>query len=67
MKKHPPRGPPKLKMKKQGTLCACLGLPIGFMRFLSQKSSSTFWPGLIPFAKNTLPIQHPVYISRVKS
>jgi len=68
MKKNPPLPPPpNLKGKKHGTLCACLGLPIGCMKFLSQKSSSPFWLGLIPYAKNPLPIQHPVYINRVKS
>ncbi len=66
-KKSSPCAPPKLKRKKTRHLCACLGLPIGCMKFLSQKSSSPFWPGLIPFAKNTLPIQHPVDISRIKS
>jgi len=66
-KKILPLPPPNLKGKKQGTLCACLGLHIGCIKFLSQKSSSPFWPGLIPFAKNILPVQHPVDISRIKS
>jgi len=38
-------------------LTACLGLPIGWMKFLFPKGFDTiFWPGLIPIAKNTLPI-----------
>jgi hypothetical protein len=46
--------PAKLKRKKkQATLSACLGLPIGCMKFLFPED---FWCGLKPRAKNTLPI-----------
>jgi hypothetical protein len=50
--------PTKLKRKKKhGTFNTCLGLPIGCMKFLFAKEFLTnFWPGLIPFAKNTIPM-----------
>jgi hypothetical protein len=39
---HPP-SPPKLKEKKQGTLSACLGPPIGCMKFLFPKELVTIF------------------------
>ncbi len=51
-KKSSPLPFPKktLKRKKQGTLSACLGLPISCMKFLFTKSSSPFlaWPNNTP-------------------
>jgi len=50
---------PKLKtQKKEGTLSAFLGLPIGWheISFL-KRVGHRFWSGLtIPLAKNTIPI-----------
>jgi hypothetical protein len=60
-KSSPHPSPKNLKgKKKQGTLSACLGLPIiGGMKFsLHKRVHHHFRPGLIPLAKNTLPI-HP--------
>jgi hypothetical protein len=53
--------------KKQGTLSACLGLPIiGCMKFLFPKEfCHHFWPRLIPLAKITLSIW-PMYLLYVK-
>jgi len=57
-KSFPPPHPQNIKGKKQGTLSACLGLPIGCMKFLFPKDlGHHFWPGPTPLAKNTLPIQ----------
>ncbi len=57
-KSFPPPHPQNIKGKKQGTLSACLGLPIDCMKFLFPKDlGHHFWPGPTPLAKNTLPIQ----------
>jgi hypothetical protein len=55
-KSSPHPSPKNLKgKKKQGTLSACLGLPIiGGMKFsLHKRVHHHFRPGLIPLAKNT--------------
>jgi hypothetical protein len=44
MKRNPYQPPPKTyKEKKQGTLSACLGLPIGCMKFLFPKELVTIF------------------------
>jgi hypothetical protein len=42
-KKNPSPGPRNLKGTKQGTLSACLGVPIGSMKFFSSQKN------LLPF------------------
>jgi hypothetical protein len=39
----PNTSPPQLTRKKQGTLMACLGLPIGCMKFLFPKEFVTIF------------------------
>jgi hypothetical protein len=58
MKKNPSPGPPNLKAKKTRHFESVLG-PSHWLHEISlpQRVCHHFWLGLVPLAKNTLPIE----------